>query len=125
MGFPSKLPTPLFIDNAAVDAIIDCNRLTPRCRHLDIPIAFLQQEKGKSYEQFLIRTQKMLADFGTKPLVTLLHNRFKYWSTGAMFLPKKGSLHYDLLQMQYYEQHCVDIINDLKRHHNESVDKTS
>ena len=73
LGFPAPLPSPLYIDNSAVDSIIDANRLTPRCRHLDIPIAFLHQEKGKSFEQFLIRTHQMLADFGTKPLATLLH----------------------------------------------------
>ena len=114
MGFPAPLPTPLYIDNAAVDAVIDANRLTPRCRHLDIPIAFLQQEKGKSYEQFLIRTQQMLADFGTKPLVTLLHKRFKYWVTGASYLPLPETLHYNLLKMCFYEKCFVDIIKELR-----------
>ena len=115
MGFPAPLPTPLYIDNAAVDAVLDANRLTPRCRHLDIPIAFLHQEKGKSFEQFLVRTQQMIADFGTKPLVTLLHKRFKYWVMGAAFLPKKGTLHYDLLQMQFYELNFVDIIQMMRK----------
>ena len=102
-------------DNSAVDSIIDANRLTPRCRHLDIPIAFLHQEKGKSFEQFLIRTHQMLADFGTKPLATLLHKRYKYWVTGAAFLPVKDTEHYNLLQMQFYECSFVDIIAALKR----------
>lgn len=110
MGYPAPLPTPLYIDNAAVDAVIDSNRLTPRCRHLDIPIAYLHQEKERSYEQFLIRTQQMLADFGTKPLVHAVHKKFKYWLTGAEFLPKEGSLHFKLLQMQYYETSYVDIL---------------
>lgn len=113
MGFPAPLPSPLYVDNSAVDAVIDANKLTPRCRHLDIPIAFLHQEKGKSYEQFLICTQQMLADFGTKPLVTLLHQRFKYWSTGAAFLPSKDTEHYHLLQMQFYECNFVDILQQL------------
>ena len=115
MGFPAPLPTPLYIDNSAVDAVLDANRLTPRCRHLDIPIAFLHQEKGKSYEQFLIRTQQMLADFGTKPLVTLLHKRFKYWVTGAANLLPKGTLHYELLEMQFYEMDFVSVIAILKK----------
>ena len=114
MGFPSKLPTPLYVDNSAVAAIIDTNRLTPRCRHLDIPIGFLHQEKGKSFEQFHIRTQQMLADFGTKPLVSVLHRRFKYWLTGAMFLPPVGSEHYNLLQMQYYEVNFGKIVSMIK-----------
>ena len=114
MGFPAPLPTPLYVDNAAVAAVIDTNRLTPRCRHLDIPIAFLHQEKGKSFEQFLIRTQQMLADFGTKPLVALLHKRYKYWLTGASFLPREGTDHFELLQMQFYETSFVEIIKSLQ-----------
>ena len=58
----------------------------------------------------------MIADFGTKPLVTIVHRRFKYWTSGAIFLPKEGTLHYDLLQMKYYECSFVDIISDLRKH---------
>ena len=114
LGFPAPLPTPLYLDNSAVDSIIDANRLTPRCRHLDIPIAFLHQEKGKSFKQFLIRTHQMIADFGTRPLATILHRRFKYWVTGASFLPSPESEHYHQIQMQYYEKSFIEIINDLK-----------
>ena len=114
MGYPAPLPTPLYVDNSAVDAVIESNRLTPRCRHLDIPIAYLHQEKGKSYEQFLIKTQQMLADFGTKPLVTAVHRKFKYWVTGSNYLPSEGSDHYNWLQMQHYERDFVDILNELK-----------
>ena len=115
LGFPAPLPSPLYLDNSAVDAIIDSNRLTPRCRHLDIPVAFLHQEKGKSFEQFLIRTHQMIADFGSKPLATILHKRFKYWVTGASFLPSPDSEHYLLLGMKYYERAFLDIIQDMKR----------
>jgi hypothetical protein len=103
MGYPCLIPTPVYTDNAAVTAIIDANRMTPRCRHIDIPIAYLHQEHTKSFRNILIRTTQMIADMGTKPLSTLLHKRFKYWLTGALFLPEPGSLHYKLLQMDLYE----------------------
>ena len=115
MGFPPKKPTDLYIDNKSVYDVIDSNRMTPRCRHLDIPIAYLQQEKGKTFNHKLVKTQQMLADFGTKPLVTNIHNRFKYWATGAKFLPTKGTEHYNLLHMEYYEKNFVDILKSMKQ----------
>jgi hypothetical protein len=109
MGFPCRLPTPLYTDNAAVSAIIDAKRMTPRCRHLDIPIAYLHEQQGKSFDQQLISTIKMLADLGTKPLVLALHRRFKYWACGHYFLPPEGSEHYRYLQLQFYEKSFVEI----------------
>ena len=73
MGYPPKNPSTLFLDNKAVHDVIDSNKMTPRCRHLDIPIAYLQQEKGKSFEQKLVKTHQMLADFGTKPFRSLIY----------------------------------------------------
>ena len=109
MGFPCRTPTPLYVDNAAVSAIIDAKRMTPRCRHLDIPIAYLHEQHGKSFDHRLISTLKMLADLGTKPLVLALHRRFKYWACGHYFLPPEGSDHYKFLQLQFYEKSFVEI----------------
>jgi hypothetical protein len=67
MGFPLGQPSTLNIDNAAVESIIKSDRITPRCCHLDIPIALLQFEKDKDYVVNLIQTQLMLVDMGTKP----------------------------------------------------------
>jgi hypothetical protein len=110
MGFPCQHPTPLYVDNAAVSAIIDAKRMMPQCHHLDIPIAYLHEQSGISYKHQLISTVKMLADLGTKPLVTALHRRFKYWATGHAFLQPVGSDHYDYLQLQFYEKCFVDIV---------------
>lgn len=109
MGLPCPLPTKLFMDNAAVDAVIDANRITPRVRHVDIPIAFLHEHNNKTYTKQLIRTHEMLADLGTKPLVTILHKRFKYWATGARFLPPKDSEHWNMLMMEHYEKSFIDV----------------
>ena len=113
-GLPLAEPSKMFTDNAAVSAIIDSERMTPRCRHLDIPIAFLQQEKDKSYHMNLCRTLVMLADMGTKPHSPQYVKLFKYWSTGARYLPTPGSDHYNLLQMQYYERNYVDVLRMIK-----------
>lgn len=113
-GLPLGKPSQMFTDNAAVATIIDSERMTPRCRHLDIPIAFLHQEKDESYHMTLCRTLVMLADMGTKPHSPQYVKLFKYWSTGARYLPTKGTHHYDLLQMQFYEMNYVDILHMMK-----------
>ena len=115
MGFPCQHPTPLYVDNAAVSAIIDAKRMTPRCRHLDIPIAYLHEQHAKSFNHELVSTVKMLADLGTKPLVVALHRRFKYWACGHMFLPPEGSDHYEYLQLQFYEKCLVDILRSFPK----------
>jgi hypothetical protein len=113
MGLPLGDPTTLHTDNAAVAAVIESGRLTPRCRHVDILIALLQFEKGKEFYINLICTQLMLADMGTKPNKAPALRRFKYWALGARFYPSNDHEHFILLQMQYYEINFVDILKDL------------
>ena len=83
MGCPFNDPSPLYCDNRAVHSIIESERMTPRCRHLDIPITFLHQEKDQSYQLDLCRTLVIHADMGTKPHSPQLQKLFKYWASGA------------------------------------------
>ena len=61
--------------------------MTPRCQYLDIPVVYLHEQSGIFYHHQLISTVKMVADLGTKPLVTALHQQFKYRVSGHFFLP--------------------------------------
>ena len=110
MGFPCDKPTPAYMDNAALEAIINSERLTPRSRHLDIPIAFMHEQKNRSFVPRLIRTYYMLADIGTKPLNPIIHRRLKYWLCGAQFYPKEGTEHYSLLNMELYERNYLEVL---------------
>ena len=112
-GLPLATPSTAYTDNAAVHAIVDSERMTTRCRHMDIPIAFLHQEKDKTYQLQLCRTLNMLADMGTKPLIPQYTKLFKYWATGEVYLPKVGSEHYKLLHMEFYEKNFATIIKSL------------
>ena len=111
-----KLPSPsqAYTDNSAVHVIIESNRMTPRCRHIDIPIAFLHQEHQQSYKINLIRTMIMLADMGTKANTPQYHKHFKYWPTGVKYLPPSSSSHWSLLQMNLYEMNFGKIIQHMK-----------
>jgi hypothetical protein len=110
LGAPLGEPTALHVDNAAVASIIDSGRLTPRTRHVDIPIALLQSEKDIEFYIRLLRTQLMLADMGTKPNKAPALRRFKYWGLGARFYPSPGHPHYILLQLQFYELNFVEVV---------------
>jgi hypothetical protein len=104
MGVPLGDPTTLHVDNAAIASIIDSNQMTPRCCHIDIPIALLQSVKGIEFSVELTKTQMMLANMGTKLQNSPALRQFKYWGLGAKFLPEETHPHYKLLQMQFYEQ---------------------
>ena len=110
-GHPLELPSQAYTDNAAVHAIVESNRMTPRCKHYDIPIAFLHQENNSSYRLDLIRTMIMLADMGTKANTPQYHKQFKYWASGERFLPPLSSQHAKLIQMKYYEMNYGKIIS--------------
>ena len=112
-GIPLNKPSTTFTDNAAVHAVIDTKRVTTRCRHLDIHLAFLHQEKDRSYQLELCRTLAMLADMGTKPHMPQYIKLFKYWATGERFLPPPTSDHYKYLQMEHYECNFATILKSL------------
>ena len=118
MGCPLSSPSKLYCDNRAVYSIIETERMTPRCRHFDIPIAFLHAHKGSIYEPELVPTDRMLADIGTKPNTPAVFKRFKYWLTGVRFLPNANHPHYDLLQMQFYEQDFHTILQMIRNMNN-------
>jgi hypothetical protein len=104
----------MYGDISAVEAIITSTRMTPRCRHIDIPIAILQEQYNKSFKMQLIRTMVMLADMGTKANTPQYHKFFKYWASGTQFLPPKGHEHYDLLHLQYYEMNYGEVLKLLR-----------
>ena len=110
MGCVMVAPSVLFSDNKAVVDVIESERMTPWCRHIAIPIAFLQHHHKKVYTPRLITSDKMIADIGTKPVTTALHKRFKYWGMGAMNLPSQHHIHYKHLQIQFYEMKYCDIL---------------
>jgi hypothetical protein len=113
-GSPLDKPSQMFTDNAAVHAVIDSKRMTPRCRHFDLPIAYLNQELNKTYHLDLCRTLVMLADMGTKPHTPQYIKLFKYWASGEQYLPTPGTDHYNLLQMNYYEKNYAEILRLMK-----------
>ena len=109
MDFLFPIHPRYFCDNAAVNAIVDSEQMTLRCHHLDIPIAFLHETKGRLNEMQQVKTLLMLADMGTKPNTPKTLQLYKYWATGVQFLSPKGHHHYNLLQMDLYEKNFAEV----------------
>jgi hypothetical protein len=107
-------PSNNYTDNSSVAAITTAGRMTRRCRHIDIPIAYLHQERDVVYCSKLLRSNQMLGDMGTKSNVPIVHKRFKYWACGHYFLPKEGTNHYHQLDLQFYEKKFTEILTILK-----------
>ena len=110
MGLTLRKPTPLFGDNGASIAVIQTERMTPRCRHLDIPIAFLHQERRDStFREEQSPTQFMLADIGTKQPTPVIYKRLKDWICGRRFYPTEKHKHHLLLTLNFFEQSYIYI----------------
>ena len=84
--------------------------MTPRCRHLDVPIAFLHESKeSKIIEEKQVSTHLQLADMGTKQSVPYIFKRNKYWLCGHRFYPASNTKHFMWLGMSFYEKGYIYI----------------
>lgn len=110
MGLDTPEPTKLHCDNSATTSIIAAERMTPRSRHLDIPIAYLHQAKEKGIiTESKVSTHLQLADMGTKQAVPLLFRRLRDWICGRRFYPNPDTEHYRLLGLQHFEKSYIHI----------------
>ena len=115
MGIIVEEPVQTHIDNQATVCIIASERMTPRSRHLDIPIAYLHERKHRGdIGENQITTHVQMADIGTKQLVPMVFKRQRNWLCGHRFYPPEGTAHYKLLGLQFYEKSYVHIRDNTK-----------
>jgi len=68
LGIPTIKPTKAYEDNNSVIHTISSRQITPRLRHVDIPIYYLHHKKGNIlFECQSIPSQIQFANMGTKP----------------------------------------------------------
>lgn len=82
---------------------------TPCCRHFDP-----SSRNRKVIWAIPYQNPADVSRFWNKTICNSHTYMFKFWSTGAASLPQKDHLHYDLLNMQYYECKFVEIIWHMK-----------
>jgi len=99
LGFPEKGPTTIFEDNQGTSDIVNAGRLTPRVKHIDIPLCFIHDHhKQGSFDVKRCHTTLMLADGLNKALAGPVIKRHSDHYTGKRFYPKQNSPHHNALQ---------------------------
>ena len=98
LGFPEQDPTTIFEDNQGTSDIVHAGRLTPRVKHIDIPLCFIHDHhKQGSFDVKRCHTTLMLADGLNKALAGPVIKRHSDQYTGKRFYPKKDSPHHNAL----------------------------
>ena len=98
LGFPEQSPTTIFEDNQGTSDIVNAGRLTPRVKHIDIPLCFIHDHHRQgSFDVKRCHTTLMLADGLNKALAGPVLKRHSDHYTGKRFYPKKDSPHYNAM----------------------------
>ena len=98
LGLPEQDPTTIFEDNQGTTDIVNAGRLTPRVKHIDIPLCFLHEHHQKG--AFVIQqcsTHLMLADGLNKALAGPTIKRHASIYVGKRFYPKENTVHLQAL----------------------------
>ena len=67
LEFVATSPTKVYEDNEAVVTSVNSHRITPRLRHIDIPLCCMHNEQAKGvFEVVQIGTRIQMANMGTK-----------------------------------------------------------
>ena len=97
-------PTPTFDDNKATIAQVLKDRLTPRVRHIDVLVAWLNDQFSRErITPVYTHTQDNLADKNSKPHGGQKLQQKHLPSVGYPFYPPPDSAHYRLLQLHEFE----------------------
>ena len=104
LHIPQHHPTPTFEDNQATIAQVLNDRLTPRIRHIDVLVAWLNDQfLRERFTPVRCHTSNNNADKNTKPhggkTLQTMHLR----TNGFQFYPPAGSEHHQLLQLDLFD----------------------
>ena len=94
LGRPELKPTIIFEDNKGTSDIVRAGRLTPRVKHIDIPLCYIHEQNAiKSFDIAECPSHLMLADGLNKALTGPVIQRHSRWYTGYRYYPKPGTQH--------------------------------
>ena len=98
LGFPIPSPTIIFEDNKGTTDIVNAGRLTPRVKHIDVPLCYIHHEHiFGTFDIATCSTHLIFADGLNKALPGPTIKRHSAFYTGRRFFPKQDTEHYDLL----------------------------
>ena len=107
VGRPLTHPTPTYEDNDATISQILKERLTPRIKHLGIPMTVLHEDHQRGvYVAAYCPTDLNISDVNTKPHGGVTLQKKIMWTTGFRYYPPTWSEHYKLLELDKYKIRC-------------------
>ena len=103
LGSPQLRPTVICEDNQPLIAEVLQNRITTNVRHLDIPLAYLQEQYQRlAFDLKYTHTTLQLADINTKPHGGPSLQKATLSLIGFQHYPPSTSNHYKLLELEKY-----------------------
>ena len=91
-------PTVHWEDNTSCIFVVEAKIVTPRIKHIDIPVYFLQEKFDNGI--FLPKYEKSSVipeDMCTKPCSVTIIGRSTKWMTGFRFYPTSETKHYQFM----------------------------
>ena len=97
------LPTVHWQDNTRCIPAVEAKRITPRVKHIDIPVCFQQEQFDNGlflpkYEKSVVIT----ADMCPKPCSGPIISRITKWMTGFKFYPTSEAEHYQFMRLHEF-----------------------
>ena len=89
--------------NTSFISVVEAKIDTPRVKHIDIPVCFLQEKFDNSL--FLPKYEKssvMPEDMCTKPCSCPIISRSTKWMTGFIFYPTSETEHYQFMRLNEF-----------------------
>ena len=96
-------PTVHWEDNTSCISVVEAKIVTPRVKHIDIPVCFLQEKFDNGL--FLPKYEKssvMPADICTKPCSGPIISRSTKWMTGFRFYPTSDTENYQFMRLHEF-----------------------
>ena len=104
MNAPQPGPTPIFKDNKATIAQVFNDRLTPRVRHIDVLVAFVNDQFSRErLTPIYCASENNKADKNSKPHGGQTLQAKHLATNGFIFHLPPDSKHYKLLQLDLFE----------------------
>ena len=98
LAIHSGAPTVHWEDNTSCISVVETKIVTPRVKHIDIPVCFLQEQFDNGL--FLPKYEKssvMPSYMCTKPCSGLIISRSTKWMTRFRFYPTSKTEHYQFM----------------------------
>ena len=96
-------PTVHWEDNTSCISSVEAKIFTPRVKHIDIPVFFLQEKFDNGlFIQKYDKSSVMPEDMCTKPCSGTITSRITKWMTGFRLYPTSDTEHYQFMILQKF-----------------------